>query len=594
MKFEKLLESIGIEDSGMALNSIQSYLERKLDQKLNRMKWNRVSNKGMNVLFTNTLDAGAIKFNFEIESRDMKYVKKDSMGCTSIDIYSPKKTNGEIGLIEKPTVTMQIPDGVSFAKILPKLVEAIKTPMPNTFTIYKLNLDGDVEVVVEGRGRPIEPIMIDGVKYDSKKDAWEYMRAHGIKIKDALKKLKKASGQNIVEEETIVEVVKGVKDVEDKAVATKQTDALKDLAESLMADIEYKSPIEMFRDIEYRIDDLIKPESNNRSLVVTGMGGVGKTYTITNHLKDIGVDYANGSEVPSTVALFKLLFLNKNENRLLLFDDCDAVVRNTETQNILKLALDTSVSPISYFASKGVFNVEVDKNITTTQMNSKVDKEFLLRNAIVLGYAVPDDGGDEETQTPEDVEYLEPTDEFKENKNNGRRLIEKKKKYSKQELLNMAILNPEFASLWKSKSPINIAKIIDSTGVNISDLIFPSKFYYRGKMIFISNMDEAKWPAPLSSRAFKVNIWLTANEVLDLIKHIMPTLSKQYSMKVKQRALTVFEKNIDRIDAYFKIKYPGNTAYFNLRSFTKSLDIASNESLTGKVLEAQILRFCLA
>ena len=114
MKFEKLLESIGIEDSGMALNSIQSYLERKLDQKLNRMKWNRVSNKGMNVLFTNTLDAGAIKFNFEIESRDMKYVKKDSMGCTSIDIYSPKKTNGEIGLIEKPTVTMQIPDGVSF------------------------------------------------------------------------------------------------------------------------------------------------------------------------------------------------------------------------------------------------------------------------------------------------------------------------------------------------------------------------------------------------------------------------------------------------------------------------------------------------
>lgn len=615
MKFKRLVEAIGVNDSVMAIKAIQSYLERKLDQKLNRLKFNRISNKGMNVIFTNTHDAGAIKFNFEIESTDVNYVKKDSIGCTSIDIYSPAKVTNELGMIERPTATIQIPNGLSFVKILPKLVDVIKNPSPRSFTIYKLNIDGEEELIVETGVRVA--FEIDGIQYQTKGEAFRALRAHGMKIKDVLKKIKKATGEDIVEEVTEVTVEKGKADIEDSSLVQAQTKKLQELAESLMNDIEYKTPVEMFKDIEDRIDDLMKPESGNRSLVVTGMGGIGKTYTITNHLKVSKIDYANGAEVPSVVALYKLLFMNKGEGRILLFDDCDAVVRNPETQNLLKLALDTSVNPVSYFASRGIFNIEIDRKLSPADMNKKLDREFLVRNAIALGFVDEDSESDAEEDGPVDLE-LSPSDldEIEDsiystdsyttsldkmgdklsNKNLKTEsvLTEKKNKMTRDQLEKQAVLNPEFSELWNSKAPIDIGALINKKGASISELVFPAKFYYRGKMIFVSNMDQSKWPAPLSSRAFKVNIWLTSTEVLDLIKSIMPTVSPQYSMEVKKRAFEVFEKNIEKIDAWFKVKFPGNTAYFNLRSYTKALDIASNMDLNGKVLEVQILRFCLA
>jgi hypothetical protein len=350
------------------------------------------------------------------------------------------------------------------------------------------------------------------------------------------------------------------------------------------------------------------------------MGGIGKTYTITKHLSDIKMDYANGSEVPSVISLYKLLYLNKNEGRLLLFDDCDAVVRNPETQNLLKLALDTSANAVSYFASRGVFNVEIDKKLKPTEMNKILDKEFLVRNAIALGFVSADEedaAEKEEEDEPLELElsqseideigdsetpkkpYNEQTKDLSVGYGQKSGIVEKiitekKRKLTRAQLEKEAMLNPDFAALWNSKEPLDVGGLINEKGVGISELIFPTKFYYRGKMIFVSNMDEKKWPAPLSSRAFKVNIWLTTFEVLDLIKTLMPSISPKVPMEVKKRAFEVFEKNIEKVDAYFKIKFPGNTAYFNLRSYTKALDIARNMNLNGKVLEIQILRFCLA
>jgi hypothetical protein len=94
------------------------------------------------------------------------------------------------------------------------------------------------------------------------------------------------------------------------------------------------------------------------SAVITGEGGLGKTYTVTktlekNGLRDISdlSDFAAGSVLNSrkvflTVkgystakGLYRTLF--ENQKSVVVFDDCDAVLKDPVALNILKSALDS-------------------------------------------------------------------------------------------------------------------------------------------------------------------------------------------------------------------------------------------------------------
>ena len=90
------------------------------------------------------------------------------------------------------------------------------------------------------------------------------------------------------------------------------------------------------------------------SAIVTGEGGIGKTYTITKVLHDNGFlssdDPASVHLPPSKVftvvkgystpyALYRTLF--ENQDRVILFDDCDSVLSDATAVNLLKAALDS-------------------------------------------------------------------------------------------------------------------------------------------------------------------------------------------------------------------------------------------------------------
>lgn len=97
------------------------------------------------------------------------------------------------------------------------------------------------------------------------------------------------------------------------------------------------------------------------SVVLCGKGGLGKSYTVYDALSKKGYDLTHVDnlrgmsfvQVKGNVTklhLYKLLY--DARDRLIVFDDCDAVFKSEDTQNILKSALDTTgVRRITYLSN---------------------------------------------------------------------------------------------------------------------------------------------------------------------------------------------------------------------------------------------------
>lgn len=78
------------------------------------------------------------------------------------------------------------------------------------------------------------------------------------------------------------------------------------------------------------------------SLVVTGEGGLGKTHTIKQAIEDNGLlerDYIFFKGYSSARGLYNSLY--DNNDKLIIFDDCDSILEDKVALNILKGALDS-------------------------------------------------------------------------------------------------------------------------------------------------------------------------------------------------------------------------------------------------------------
>ena len=98
-------------------------------------------------------------------------------------------------------------------------------------------------------------------------------------------------------------------------------------------------------------------KGDQASVVVTGPGGLGKSHTVTaalakSGLKDLSVldEYEIGAAVPSNSfsvvkgystpkGLYRTLY--ENRNSVIVFDDCDSVLKDPVSLNLLKAALDS-------------------------------------------------------------------------------------------------------------------------------------------------------------------------------------------------------------------------------------------------------------
>jgi hypothetical protein len=80
------------------------------------------------------------------------------------------------------------------------------------------------------------------------------------------------------------------------------------------------------------------------SAIITGDGGLGKTKTVLDQLAIAGMvdkqDFISVKGYSTARGLYNTLYYNSD--KLIIFDDCDEVLRNDVAKNILKGALDTN------------------------------------------------------------------------------------------------------------------------------------------------------------------------------------------------------------------------------------------------------------
>lgn len=78
------------------------------------------------------------------------------------------------------------------------------------------------------------------------------------------------------------------------------------------------------------------------SLIVTGEGGLGKTHSVHQTIRDRGLEsdnYVFFKGYSTARGLYNTLF--DNNGKLIIFDDCDSVLEDKVAINILKSALDS-------------------------------------------------------------------------------------------------------------------------------------------------------------------------------------------------------------------------------------------------------------
>lgn len=164
------------------------------------------------------------------------------------------------------------------------------------------------------------------------------------------------------------------------------------------------------------------------SLVVSGPGGLGKTFTVSQALNDAGLEdismftdeemefidkeatyqVVKGYSTPK--GLYRTLY--RNRDNVLVFDDCDSVLRDPVSLNLLKAALDSYEKRIISWRADlkdddlpQVFEFKGRVIFISNLPSSSLDQAILSRSlAVDLGMTKP--------QKIERMQYLLDQDEF--------------------------------------------------------------------------------------------------------------------------------------------------------------------------------------
>lgn len=127
---------------------------------------------------------------------------------------------------------------------------------------------------------------------------------------------------------------------------------------------------EKFEEFEDMVDAVF--DGALPSLIVSGNGGMGKTYTIAKvaKRKDVKVEFISGTA--SAPGVFQALWAVR-EGGIIVFDDCDAVFGNEEPLNLFKTALDSTDKRIVTYAKNAPW-------IT----NEGMEKSFEFKGSIIF------------------------------------------------------------------------------------------------------------------------------------------------------------------------------------------------------------------
>lgn len=233
-----------------------------------------------------------------------------------------------------------------------------------------------------------------------------------------------------------------------------------------------------------------------KSLLITGAPSSGKTFTVMQTVKNLGLvegrDYIVIKGSITDAALYQT-FIEQIDS-LTIFDDCDSVAKTTDGKNMLKNALDTyEVRDIGR---------PMATSINTKQMSAEERTDFVNAVSRILR-GVPEKGD------------LDRFDQY----------LPKKKKKVKEDSRRI----PKFRDFDDNET--SNRKLTDSDAEKLVELqrFFqmypPNRIDFRGRIIFISNMKESEWDSAILTRAFRQNMSFSDDEMLDFIEKIKNSIA---------------------------------------------------------------------
>ena len=118
----------------------------------------------------------------------------------------------------------------------------------------------------------------------------------------------------------------------------------------------------------------------NRSLIVSGPAGLGKSFTVEEKLAELErkgthVTYIKGYVRP--LSLYSLLYNSRHENSVLVFDDSDSVFYDDVSMNLLKGACDSTDRRVLHWLSKSLDSL-------TDEEGDSVPEKFEFNGSVIF------------------------------------------------------------------------------------------------------------------------------------------------------------------------------------------------------------------
>jgi len=379
-----ITEAFKVEQAGKMVGIIKKVLEKRLGKKLFDYGERVFDAKGgqmHGILLGIDGSPKAIQFNFKGGGKLTQ--------IHSVDIWDATDS-------PDPAVNIET-KGLSIIKILPAIVSFIEKPV--------VKKDILVAPIQEMRVMDKDTILSEGlVEYDGKdfasksdaaihaleqgKDSRFIRRNFGFSMANLQKKLEKLQkkGKATKTKASALEKLKVNRGKKLKIVPG--SDVKK--SSKQLANIQYADPKTIFKDLESLVNMIIS--GIQPSLLITGMAGIGKTFTVQKQLKAAGKvkgqDFVVKKGAVSPFGLYRTLFINRK--RIVVFDDSDDVFKDATAKNILKAALDShDVRDISW-ESKNTYPINPLDPLSDDEMDSLAlgEKPMFPSNFIFDGQVI--------------------------------------------------------------------------------------------------------------------------------------------------------------------------------------------------------------
>lgn len=227
-----------------------------------------------------------------------------------------------------------------------------------------------------------------------------------------------------------------------------------------------------------------------KSLLVTGAPSSGKSHTIEQVLKGSNVpkrDYMVKTGSVTDAAMWRLLCAYVDG--LLIFDDCDSVVDTKDGKNMLKGALDTK--PIRKISRENA------RALNTSSLHEDDLEEYCDALSRALRYI----------QTPADLDTF-------------RKILTTMNIYNKiTKGTERVVVGDDEESESDTLEPVESSAEEDLVLDFVRNKL-PNEIVYKGRIIFISNMDEDEWDSAILTRCTRINLNFASGEMLDFIDKI--------------------------------------------------------------------------